>query len=101
MASKGPMLDKSGAQENRQKLIQDILAYLIDHPEAKDTAEGVMQWWVVKGDAEYQQEEVEEALDGLVTRGWLTKRSPLPSLYGLNKERVAEIQRFLLKNFRE
>ena len=95
------MLDKLGAQENRQKLLQDILLYLIEHPEAKDTAEGVMQWWIAKGNVEYRQEEVEEVLNGLVTKGWLTKRSSLPSLFGLNKERAAEIQRFLLKNFRE
>ena len=72
-----------------------ILSYFIDHPDAKDTAEGVLQWWIPKGKVEYRQEDVAEALDGLVARGWLTKRAPSQNLFGLNKALTGEIQAFL------
>lgn len=81
--------------QKNHTLICSILSYFIDHPDAKDTAEGVFQWWIPKCEVEYRQEDVAEALDRLAGRGWLTKRTPSQSLFGLNKERTGEIQKFL------
>jgi len=80
-----------------KKAIQGTLRYLIDHPDAKDTVEGILKWWLPEGSVGGGREEVEQALDFLVTRGWLTKRGRNPSakIYGLNKERLKEIKRFL------
>ena len=88
-------MDESGQIGSRQELICEIMRYLLQYPEAKDTVEGVMQWWVPKGEAEYRRKDVEEVLDTLVARGWITKRLPADSLYSLNMERVAEISESL------
>jgi hypothetical protein len=78
-------------------MIWYILQYLIAHPDAKDTLEGILRWWLPGDAGEWQEGEVREALDALVTRGWLTWRciTPSQSLYGMNKEKLEEIKRFL------
>ncbi len=43
----------------------EVLAYLKEHPEAKDTAEGIRQWWLFHRMAKYSQEKVELALQQL------------------------------------
>jgi hypothetical protein len=78
-------------------VIQKILSYLVDHPDAKDTIQGILQWWLSHGGTPWRQEEVQAALDGLVARGWLTHRHT-PScqmLYGMNIDTLEEIREFL------
>jgi hypothetical protein len=55
-------------------VMQKILSYLLDHPDAKDTIQGILQWWLPHGGMVWRQEEIQEALDVLVARGWLTQR---------------------------
>ncbi len=88
-------MNEPGPKEGRQELIREILGYLIQFPESKDSVEGVRQWWITKRQANYRREEVEEVLERLVGTGWVTKRPPAESLYSLNGERIAEIQQFL------
>lgn len=49
-----------------------ILQYLHDHPQAKDSLEGIAQWWVGQEEAT-----VEKALKFLVKAGVLQKRRHL------------------------
>ncbi len=81
----------------RQKLIEEILHYLTEHPDAKDTLEGILKWWTPKSQAEIDGKAIQEVLDFLVSKGWLTKREifPSPKIYGLNKNRLKEIKAFL------
>ena len=88
-------MNESGPKEGGEELVREILGYLIQFPGSKDSVEGVRQWWIAKGQANYQRAEVEEVLERLVERGWVTKRPPAESLYSLNGERIAEIQQFL------
>jgi hypothetical protein len=79
-------------------VIQHILRYLIEYPEAKDTTNGILRWWFPRGGVDrVEEEEVQEALDTLVARGWLTQRQTITSqkLYGMNKEKLEEIKLFL------
>ena len=54
----------------RQILGQQILRYLLVHPGARDSAEGIRVWWLRPG-CEATAREVEEALEELVERGWV------------------------------
>jgi hypothetical protein len=78
-------------------VIQQILRYLIEYPDAKDTIQGILRWWLPKGTVERGEEEVQEALDVLDAKGWVTKRQTTTSreLYGMNKEKLEEIWAFL------
>ena len=80
-------------------VIRHVLQYMVDHPDAKDTMQGIVRWWLPGGIAAWAEESVQDALDALVARGWLTQRQTTTSqqLYGVNKEKLEEIRLFLLK----
>lgn len=82
---------------NYRKLVRQILVYLLKHPSAKDTVEGVSQWWMGGEPTTYRQDEIQEALSSLVARRILTKRETVQSktLYSLNPEMMEEIHRFV------
>jgi hypothetical protein len=80
-------------------VIQHVLQYLVDHPDAKDTVQGIVRWWLPRGLAAWEEEAVQAALNALVARGWLTQRQTTtsPQLYGVNKEKLEVIKAFLRK----
>ena len=78
-------------------VVRHILQYLIAHPDAKDTIRGILRWWLPGGVGAWEEAVVQDALDMLVARGWLTQRQTSPSriLYGVDKVQLGEIQTFL------
>lgn len=48
-----------------------VLAYLAQHPDAADTLDGVVNWWLPKQRYETERRRIAEALDHLVERGQL------------------------------
>jgi len=76
-------------------VVRQLARYLAEHPEAKDTIEGIRRWWLPEGHG-HGADEVQEALDQLVGRGWVVERAVPPHrrLYGANPGRVAELRRF-------
>jgi hypothetical protein len=50
----------------RAPIVYEILAYLVDHPEAQDTVEGIVAWWVLEQRLKRQTSRVKEALAELV-----------------------------------
>jgi len=74
-----------------------ILGYLCSHPSAKDTAGGVSRWWLRGAGVEANEPAVEEALNYLAAKGWvtMTKASSGPKLYGLNLLKQNLLQQFL------
>ena len=48
-----------------------VLEYLAANPEAKDTARGIGEWWLLKQRIAYSSADVEAALAGLVAEGKL------------------------------
>ena len=78
-------------------MIEQILLYLMEHPDAKDAAEGIHKFWLVDSSPPATSEEVQNTLNFLVERGWLiVSESPAtPKLYRLNKLCLIKIQLFL------
>jgi hypothetical protein len=83
-----------------EKIILGILHYCVEYPDAKDTPDGILKWWRSKDQSEWRREDVQKALDFLTSKGWLTKRKTIPSkeIYGINKDRLQEIESFLLQS---
>jgi hypothetical protein len=73
-----------------------ILRYLLAHPAAADSAEGVRDWWL-HGTGEVSKAEVADALEGLIKRGWLVMRGNIngTSIYAFNEENAGAVSRFL------
>jgi len=98
---KGDALKTIGSHGQCRTVIHEILRYLLEHPDAKDTVDGIFKFWLPKGAAKQAKKEVREALDFLVIKkGWLTERNVHSSgkLYGLNKDHLGEIKVFLRMN---
>src|SRR5580704_7808698 len=57
------------------KLARDILRYLREHPEAQDTFEGIMVWWVSDRAIKRWLPHVRRSIAALVARGYLEKRT--------------------------
>jgi hypothetical protein len=92
-----PSPDASQLPSHQRSILRQILAYVIVYPDAKDTLQGIRKWWRLGGRAEPGEDEIQGVLNFLVARGWVTERevTPAPRIYGLNKERLAEITAFL------
>ena len=69
------------------EIARAVLRYLQDQPDAKDTLQGIAQWWILRECAERKISEVEEGISVLLAKGLIVeiRREGLPSYYGLNK----------------
>jgi hypothetical protein len=79
-------------------LVRGILLYVVKHPDAKDTLDGINEFWLFGANDRYGKSEVYEALEFLSeTKHWLSKSKAAATitLYALNKRRLAEIKKFL------
>ncbi len=89
--------DSPGSDE---KVIRGILQYCVECPDAKDTPEGILKWWRPKDQSEWRKEDVQQALDFLTSKGWLTVRNTCHSqkIYGFNMKFSEEIRKFLMES---
>jgi len=91
-------MEAEGSPSVDGSLIRRMLNYVVENPDAKDTLDGINEFWLSPGRAHQGKDKLRAVLDFLVeTRGWLTKSKAGASatLYGLNKECLDEIKRFL------
>jgi Fe2+ or Zn2+ uptake regulation protein len=54
---------------NDEEVAQSILAYLAEHPQAMDTAEGIAQWWIMRQQIRVTATTVARVLRRLAERG--------------------------------
>lgn len=77
-----------------------ILAYLHANPEAQDTLEGIVEWWLLDQKISRQTERVKQALAELTERGLIVARIGTDSRvhYGIERNKLEEIES-VLKNW--
>lgn len=64
----------SEANELVLEVAQEISHYLESHPEAADTLEGVVNWWLARQRYEYSYRMVKQALEHLVEEGKVARQ---------------------------
>lgn len=81
---------------DKSKIGNEILAYLVDHPKAQDTLEGIVEWWLLERTIKYETARVKEALSDLVARGLILEKKGSNSQfhYRVNQVEYKEIQKF-------
>ena len=87
---------KQGLLRNEKSQIgTEILAYLVDHPNARDTLDGIVDWWLLERQIKFQTARVKQALSDLVARGLILEKKGSNSQrqYRINKHRYEEIQK--------
>jgi len=74
-----------------------ILAYLKEHPQAKDTIDGISQWWLTGEGAKPRLVELERALEILHSKQLIlsTEGQGLPRCYAVNPVKLEEISKIL------
>lgn len=79
---------------NDKNVSQQILRYLLRHPNARDTVEGISEWWILEEKIIQRYSEVQQALTKLVGQGFvLEKRIPNAGVfYCLNKDKKSLIK---------
>lgn len=79
---------------NKSTIGLQILAYLVEHPEAQDTVDGIVEWWLLERQIIFQTDRVKEALSELVSEGMIleNKGSDALTRYRINKARFKKIQ---------
>ncbi|HTK87316.1 MAG TPA: hypothetical protein VL329_06270 [Nitrospiraceae bacterium] len=78
----------------RRAVIRDILHYLLEHPDAKDTRDGILRWWIPQRASEPDMSVVQDALDALVSKEWMSRRETVPDrvIYSMNKDHLEDIR---------
>lgn len=76
---------------------QGILSYLAKHPDAGDTVEGIVQWWLLEQRIERQVAETQNELHKLVCQGLVHEFNDASDRvhYRVNPTRQTEIRRIL------
>ncbi len=87
-------------ESSPDELIEEILRYVVAHPRAKDTIDGIEKWWLPTSKKREGKRRIEEALNLLSAKGWLNARSSPQSetIYSLNENSLEEIKAFLTEN---
>jgi hypothetical protein len=80
-----------------------ILSYLLKHPDAQDTLEGIVEWWLVAHMIETRTNVVKEAIADLISRQFLLEDQgkDLRPRYRINRSRVEEIKTVLEHDFKQ
>jgi len=58
----------------KSEITREILAYLLEHPDAQDTIDGIVEWWLLKQKIKYQTKMVREALEELINKGFILEK---------------------------
>ena len=82
---------------DKSEIGNEILAYLVDHPKAQDTLEGIVDWWLLERAIKFQEAQVKKALAELVDKGWVIEQTGKDSKihYRLNQSRFEEIKKLV------
>ena len=77
----------------KSEIAQDLLRYLIEHPQAQDTLEGIAEWWIPDRRIESRTSKIREVLDELVAAGLILERQGPDSRvrYLINSDKQPEI----------
>lgn len=99
-STSSPKEDPVGSKtESRdtQETAREILRYLLSHPDAGDTLEGIARWWLERRRIERTVDEVGESLELLLARGLIVERRERTRLacYRMNIGKRTEIADFL------
>lgn len=74
-----------------------ILHYLVKQPRAKDTLQGISEWWILKEQIFQSVEGVSKALDLLISKGFVViiEYENQEKYYQLNEAKFPEIKKIL------
>ena len=84
-------------QEGQREICEYILAYLADNPDAGDTLDGIVEWWLLSQKVKFETRNVSEALAKLVSEGLIEEHeeADLHIIYRVNRHKDQIIRKIL------
>lgn len=96
-------MSESEPTARRSPIFYEILAYLVDHPDAQDTVEGVIEWWLLEQRIERARTQVKTTLAQLVGEELVFARTGAGGRvsYRVNRTTLRDIRRSLTEEGKE
>lgn len=90
-------MNSGGHITDEHDTMYEILAYLHANPDAQDTFEGIVEWWLLDQSIKRQSERVKQALAELTARGLVVARIGTDSRvhYSIDRSKRDEIESVL------
>ena len=84
-------------EREESDIVYEILAYLAENPDAGDTMEGIVEWWLLEHKIKRETGRVREALKMLVEKDLVQERGGknLRTYYRINQGKYEEIKELL------
>ena len=84
-------------QKEQRDISYCILAYLSDNPDAGDTFDGIVEWWLLDQRIKFETRNVSEAVARLVSEGLIVEQEESDSrvIYKVNRTMEQAIRRRL------
>ena len=81
----------------QSEICEYILAYLADNPDAGDTLDGIVEWWLLSQKLKFETRNVSEALTKLVSEGLIEEHlePDLNIIYRVNRNKDQVIRKIL------
>lgn len=82
-------------------LVDAILTHVVQYPDAKDSVDGIRDFWLSQQAGRPSREQVRQALDYLVDeKGWFTRKvsGAAVDLYGIDKTFLPEVRKYLRRD---
>lgn len=75
-----------------------ILAYLAENPEAGDTFDGIVEWWLLRQRIKFETRNVSEAVAKLVSEGLIVEHEEADSriIYRVNRTKEQDVKSLLM-----
>ena len=83
-----------------QRLARQLLTYLANNPDAEDTLDGIIEWWLLQQRIEDEMSRVKEALALLVSNQLLIESSGRDArvFYRVNKSKLDDIRNLIKRS---
>lgn len=93
----GANVSLSRKSSQQSELPRQILGYLARHPDAQDSLEGILQWWLLEQQIMHWESQVRETLDELVAQELLIEHvgGDGRTHYRINRRKAAQIRALL------
>ena len=84
-------------QKEQRDVSYYILAYLSDNPDAGDTFDGLVEWWLLDQKIKFETRNVSEAVARLISEGLIVEHEETDSqvIYRINQDKKTAIRRIL------
>jgi len=84
-------------KKEQREVCYYILAYLADNPDAGDTFDGIVEWWLLDQRIKFETRNVSEAVSQLVSEGLIVEHAEADSriIYRVNRSRDRAIRSIL------